>query len=223
MAMMLEIGLAVSLGGPLLYVLVGRKLAFESLSLPGRLLHWLVAAGVLAIAARGDGAWLVHIGARPPTGSDLLATLVAIVVMLAGGIACQVLLGKLGFKGGTQRELLKKLFRLSAPYRLLIVITAAVTEEVLFRGYAIGIGQQIWGSLDVALIVSLFVFVAAHYTQGAKAMVPIFWVTLVMSLLFVHTGNLFACIAAHFVLDALGLLVAPWIAARRRVRMASEG
>jgi membrane protease YdiL (CAAX protease family) len=114
---------------------------------------------------------------------------VGIVVMLAGSILLQTSLTKLGFKNPQGSELQKKIFSLSVPYRFFIVITAAVAEEILYRGYAIGIGREIWGSLPVAFTISLIVFV-------------------------------FACILAHFAVDAFGTLFVPWAAARQRARMA---
>ena len=215
-----SIGLALSLGGPLLYVLATKRFSLNSLSVPGRLLLWLLAFVALVIAAYGGGAWLLRIGVKPLGWSDLLSTVVAIIAMLAGAIILQVVITKLGFKDKKGSELQKKIYSLSAPYRLFIVITAAVAEEVLYRGYAIGIGQEIWGSLTIAFVVSLFVFVAAHFTHGAKALAAIFWISLVMSLLFVITGNLFACILAHFVVDALGALFVPWVASRQRAQAA---
>lgn len=215
-----SIGLAVSLGGPLLYVLAVKKFSLDSLSVSGRLFLWLLAAVALMIAAYGGGAWLLHIGVKPLRWSDLLGTVVAIVAMLGGAIVLQVLITKLGFKDKKASELQRKIFSLSVPYRFFIVITAAVAEEVLYRGYAIGIGQEIFGSLTIAFVVSLVVFVAAHFTHGAKALASIFWISLVMSLLFVMTGNLFACMLAHFVVDALGTLFVPWVASRQRARAA---
>lgn len=218
MATLLSVGLAVSLGGPLLFVLVTKKFSLNSLSVLNRSVLWLLAAATLAIAAYGGGAWLVRIGVKQFGWLDLASTVVAIIAMLVGAVVLQVLLAKLGFKDKKGLELQQKIFSLSTPYRLFIVVTAAVAEEVLYRGYAIGIGQEVWGNLTVAFVVSLFVFMVAHFTHGVKALASIFWISLAMSLLFVITNNLFACILAHFVVDALGTLFAPWVAARRRVR-----
>lgn len=226
MVTILCVGLAVSLGGPLLFVLVTKKLSFNSLSLPGRMLLWLLAAVTLGIAAHSGNHWLARIGVKPFKWLDLLGTTVAIIVMLAGAIALQLLLTKLGFKSAEGSELQKKIYSLSVPRRFFIVATAAITEEILYRGYAIGIGQEVWGSLTIAFVVSLFVFVAAHFTHGAKALATVFWISLVMSLLFVLTNNLFASILAHFVVDAFGTLFVPWATARQRARaalLASEG
>ena len=227
MVTMLGIGMAVSLGGPLLFVLATKRLSLNSLSVSGRLVLWLLAASTFVIAAYGGGAaWLQHIGVKPFGWFDLATTIVAIIAMLVGAIALQILVTKLGFKDKEGSKLQQKIYNLSVSRRLFIVVTAAVTEEVLYRGYAIGIGQDVWGSLTIAFAISLVVFVAAHYTHGAKALATVFWISLVMSFLFVYTGNLFSCIIAHFTIDAFGTLFVPWVAARQRTQVAlsaSEG
>ncbi|MGH8124885.1 MAG: CPBP family intramembrane glutamic endopeptidase [Rhodanobacteraceae bacterium] len=226
MATILAIGLVVSLGGPLLLTLAAKQFSFNSLSLLNRLSFWVLAIAVLVITAYGGGAWLLRMGVRPFEWVDCLGTIVAIIAMLAGMIILPQLVAKLGFKGTTGSEFQKKVYSLSVPYRLFVVITAAVTEEILYRGYAIGIGQGVWNSLAAAFVVSLLVFVGAHFAHGAKALVTVFWVSLVMSFLFVATNNLFTCIIAHFVVDAFGVLFVPWIAARQRtqgISSAKEG
>ena len=223
---MLSIGLAVSLGGPLLFVLATKRFSINSLSVPGRLVLWVLAAATFVIAAYGGGAWLARIGVKPFGWVDLASTIVAIIAMLVGAIASQILVAKLGFKDKGDLKLQQKIYSLSVQRRFFIVITAAVTEEVLYRGYAIGIGQEVLGNLTIAFVLSLLVFVVAHFTHGAKALAGILWISFIMSLLFVVTGNLFACILAHFVVDALGTLFVPWAASRNRARAAlpvSEG
>lgn len=113
-----------------------------------------------------------------------------------------------------QTELFSRLAKLSFGYRLFIVMTAAVVEEVLYRGYAIGVGRYVFGSLFIAILVSLAAFVAAHFRWGMSHLLSVFWPGLVLSLLFVSTNNLLVCILAHAAVDAVGLLVAP--AAMRR-------
>lgn len=222
MTTLLSAGLAVSLGGPLLWVLVARRLGLNSLSLASRMLFWLLAATVLALAARGGDAWPLRIGLKPFGGLDFFSAIVAIIAMLAGAIVWPQLMTKLGVKGSTGSGLQKKICSLSAPYRLFLVVTAAVTEEILYRGYAIGIGQEVWGSLSLAFVVSLLVFVGTHFTHGAKALVTIFWISLLMSLLFVVTGSLWACIVVHFAMDAFGTLLVPWLMARQKAQAATQ-
>lgn len=216
--MMPVAGLAIALGGPLLLVLLVRWLALDAVSLGSRLILWSLAGIVLAIAARDGGPWLSDMGFTPFGWRDLLVTIVAIFAMLGGAVVLQLCVAKLGFDRASGSELQKKIYALPARYRVFMIFTAAVTEEVLYRGYAIGIGKDVIGSLPVAFAVSLVVFVAAHFTHGARALVTVFWISLVMSLLFVFTGNLFTCMLAHFVVDAFGVLLAPWMMARRRAQ-----
>ncbi|HUB89386.1 MAG TPA: CPBP family intramembrane glutamic endopeptidase [Dyella sp.] len=221
MITMLSIGLGVSLGGPLLFVLAAKRFSLNSLSIPGRLVLWLLAAATLVIAAYGGGAaWLGRIGVKPFGWFDLASVVVAVIAMVVGAIALQILVTKLGFKDRDGSKLYQKIHSLSVPRRLFVVVTAAVAEEVLYRGYAIGIGQDVLGGLTIAFVVSLFVFVAAHFAYGAKALATIFWISLVMSFLFIYTGNLFACIIAHFIIDVVGTLFVPWVAARHRAQAA---
>ncbi|WP_329742889.1 CPBP family intramembrane glutamic endopeptidase [Dyella sp. A6] len=212
------VGLAIALGGPLLLVLLVRCLALDAVSLASRLTLWALAGIVLAIAVHDGGSWPSMMGIGPFGWTDFLTTVVAIVVMLVGAIVLQLCVAKLGFNRASGSGLQKKIYALSARYRVFMIFTAAVTEEILYRGYAIGIGQSVFGSLSVAFAVSLIVFVAAHFTHGAKALVTIFWVSLVMSLLFVYTGNLITCMLAHFAVDAFGVLFAPWAMARQQAR-----
>jgi CAAX protease family protein len=173
MVTILSIGLVVSLGGPLLLVLIAKRFSFNSFSLPSRLSLWLLSVVAFAIAAYGGGPWLSRIGVQPFGWLDFLSTVVAIIAMLAGAIILQLLVTKLGFKSAKESELQQKIYSPPIPYRLFVVITAAVTEEILYRGYAIGIGREVWGNLTAAFIVSLLVFVAAHFTHGAKALVAV--------------------------------------------------
>lgn len=218
MTTLLTTGLAVSLGGPLLWVLVARRLGLNQFSLASRMLFWLLAAIVLVLAARGGDAWPLRTGLKPFGWLDFFSAIVAIIAMLAGAIAWPQLMTKLGVKGSMGSDLQKKVYSLSGPYRFFVVVTAAVAEEMLYRGYAIGIGREVWGSLPLAFAVSLLVFVGTHFTHGAKALVTVFWISLLMSLLFVITNSLWACILAHFIMDAFGILLVPWLMARQRVQ-----
>lgn len=213
-------GLVVSLVGPLLLVLATKRFSLDSFSFPSRLSLWLLAFISLAIAACGDDSWPQRMGLVAFGPFDLLDAAAAIVAMLVGAVLLQLLLTKLGLKNPKGVELQRKIHALPARYRLFVVVTAAVTEEILYRGYAIGIGQEVWGNLAIAFVVSLSVFVAAHFAHGLKALAAVFWISLVMSFLFVLTNNLFICIFVHFVVDATGVLFAPWLAARQRARRA---
>jgi len=216
------LGLAVSLGGPLVLLLAARNSRFDSLSIAGRLSLWLFALIVFALAGYGAGPlWLTRMGVTPFGWSDLVGAVLVVVVSFVGAIGFQLLQRKLGIKNAEGAKLQQKVYGLSTPRRFFVVVTAAVVEEVLFRGYAIGIGQYVWGSLEVAFAVSLLVFVVVHFSHGVFQLATVAWIAFFMSLLFVLTNSLFACILAHFAIDAAGVLLMPWVASRQRSRRAA--
>jgi membrane protease YdiL (CAAX protease family) len=221
MVVILDIGLAISLGGPLLLLLAAKKFRFESLSLPSRLSLWLLALVALVLAAYSAGPWLLLIGVQPFGWVALLGAVVATIAILFGGGLLQLLLRSLGVTNAKAAESAQNILRLSFQYRVFVVVTGAVVEEILYRGYAIGIGQHVFGSLTVAVVASLIVFTVVHFRWGISHLVVVSWAALVMSLLFVLTNNVFACILAHFVVDAVGFLLQPAITARQQAQKAA--
>lgn len=215
-------GLAVSLCGPLL-LLAAKSLGFNSLSLSGRLSLWLLALMAVVLAAHGFGSsWPFRLGLRGLRWLDLLGVAVTVLASIAGATGFQLLQRRLGIKNAEGAKLQQKVYQLSFPHRFFVVVTAAVVEEVLYRGYAIGIGQHVWGSLAVASTVSVIVFVVVHFSHGLIQLMTVAWIAVLVSLLFVVTSNLFACMLAHFIIDALGVLAMPWVASRQRAQRMSQ-
>lgn len=218
MNIVLIIGLIISLGGSFLWMLAVKKFHFDSFSLQPRLWLWILASISLGFAAYGSNSWLSNIGIGSFGWKGLLGAIGAIIAVFVGGILLQFLQKALGVTFSKAEKMMQKISALSVPYRIFVAFTAGVTEEILFRGYAIGIGQYIFGSLKIAFVVSLIAFVAAHYKNGISQLIPVFWATLVMSFLFILTNNLLACILAHFVIDAVSFLVQPKIMARKQAQ-----
>jgi membrane protease YdiL (CAAX protease family) len=93
-------------------------------------------------------------------------------------------------------------------YHVLIVTRAALAEEVVFRGYAIERIQELTGSRSFAGAVSLIAFTLAHLSYWGLA--PLIFVAsagLVLTLLYLWRRDLIANIIAHFVTDAVALLL----------------
>lgn len=215
-------GLAVSLGGPVILMLAIKHSRIDPLSIPGRLLLWFLALIALVIAMYGAGpSWLARLGVQPFGWLDFVAAIVVVIASIVGATGIHLLQGKLRINNAEGAKVRQKILGLSARRRLFVVVTAAVVEEVLYRGYAIGIGQQVWGSLAVAFAVSLSMFVVVHLSHGVAQLITVGWIALLISLLFVITNNLFACILVHFVMDAAGVLVMPWAASRKRAKKVS--
>ena len=214
----LNVGLALSLFGSLLLLLLFKSLRIDSLSLPSRLALWLLALCALMLAAHGSASWLHQMGFQTPTFLHIGAAVLATIAMLAIWPLLQRIQKVFGSTPIEQTNQFRKLAGLSFTFRLFIVVTAAVVEEILYRGYAIGIGKDIFGSLSVAVLVSVGAFVAAHFRWGVSQLLFVLWSALVLSTLFVYANDLLACILAHAAVDAVGLLVAPAMG-RKSARM----
>lgn len=153
-------------GSPLLLALF-KRLHFTPFSPVARALLWATSGVVLAIAAAAGGGWLAYSGVAWPTWPDLgLATLAAAATFTAFGLS-QHVQRMLGTSSPKQMEQYANIIRLSYSHRVFLVVTAAVAEEVLYRGYAIGVSQHLLGSVWLAGVVSVAAFTLAHLRWGA--------------------------------------------------------
>ena len=214
------IGLLLALFGAPLLLLICKKLAIDSLAPAIRIGLWLLCLGVVAIAAQGPESWMAQLHLHLPTARTLLEAVLGITAALAATPIIQLIQTLLGGTSLQRNAQFAKIRNLSAANRLFIAVTAGVVEEVLYRGYAIGIGGQIFGSLWLAASISLAVFVAAHIRWGLSHLLAVFWAGLVLSALFIFTRDLVACIIAHVAIDVIGILLAPAILAKREARNA---
>lgn len=215
MPQLLYLGLLIALIGAPLLAAPFKLLRFNPLSLVPRLTFWAAAIAVLIIAAAKIEAWRTYLGLEQPTWQSLGLAILAAALMLSALGAHQYAQRKRGKGSPEQLRQLKNIFALPFSHRCFIVVTAAVVEEVLYRGYAIGVGQHLLGSVWLACVVSVAAFTFAHLRWGLAHLLPVFVSALVLTLLFAFTQNLWACIIAHAIVDAVGFLVVPAIMARR--------
>ncbi|HEY1590040.1 MAG TPA: CPBP family intramembrane glutamic endopeptidase [Rhodanobacter sp.] len=156
-------------------------------------------------------------GLEWPTWQSLGLAILAAVILLVVLSAYVSLRGKFAAGSPEQLELQKNLLRLPFGHRCFVVMTAAVTEEVMYRGYAIGVGQHLLGSIWLPCILSIAAFTLGHLRWGLAHLVPVFVCALVITLLFTFTQNLWVCIIVHAILDGIGVLVMPALAKRRQM------
>lgn len=90
-----------------------------------------------------------------------------------------------------------------------LVITVAICEELIYRGFIQGLFQSVGGSAIAGIVGSAVFFAAAHVYQGRRGLIS----TLIVGLLFATvrwwTGNLVPSMCAHFVADLAAGLYAP--------------
>jgi membrane protease YdiL (CAAX protease family) len=198
-----------ALVGMPLVLLAFRKAGFGTLDWTPRLALWALAAALIAVAHAAGLAWMAP---RTPPGMSIVAALLAVVTIFA----CMPLLQRAqGAPSEQQRSAFAALATRPFAQRLFIVLTAAVVEEVLYRGLAIGLGQQLLGSLYGAAAISLVAFTLGHLRWGLAHLAGVAVAGAALTVLYVGTGSLVACIVVHFIVDAIGVLLLPVLLARK--------
>ncbi len=99
---------------------------------------------------------------------------------------------------------------------LLVGLTAAICEEILYRGFLITYLTGLLGNTWLPVAISATAFGLAHNVSG-QAGWEIFLrvgIGLLFGFIFVATGNLFLPILVHFLCNASTFLVSPKIALR---------
>ena len=170
---------------------------------------WIFAAGVLIWLAFVERLPLTSIGFRWPTWKTFLfalagAAAVLFVMILHMGVIVRV------FHLDTTTVLEQQRMILSKPYwfRVVLVLRAAVVEEIVFRGYMIEKVRQLTGSGLLAVAVSVLTFTWAHYAGwGAVQLIPVFGAGTALALLYVWRRDLPSNMLAHFLTDGAGFLL----------------
>ena len=203
-------GLAVAVILPL--VPIGRWLApGDSISalLIREAVWWVYAAAVLLWLGLVERLPLSSIGFRRPTGKTLgFAVLGAGALMVVFFIHFGVIVRV--FHLDAAAALYQQKIILSRPYwyRVLMVLRAAVVEEILFRGYIIEKVRQLTGSAALAVAVSVLAFTGAHFAGwGLVHLIPVFGAAVIFALLYVWRRDLPCNMLAHFLTDGAGFLL----------------
>lgn len=84
-----------------------------------------------------------------------------------------------------------------------MAVTAGVTEEVIFRGFLIGV-LALWAPVWAAALLSVAVFVGGHVYQGLSGMTRILPVSLALTAIFLLSGSLAPAVFLHVAVDVLG-------------------
>ncbi|HSY37651.1 MAG TPA: CPBP family intramembrane glutamic endopeptidase [Acidobacteriaceae bacterium] len=204
------IGLAAAVILPLLPM--GKGIT-QGASLPVLLVHeavwWSYAAILLLWLHFGERLPLSSIGLRRPNWKTLVCALLAVVVLLSVFVIQSLVIVPM-FHLDASRTVVERNLILARPfwYRLLMVLRAAVVEEILFRGYMIEKVRQLTGSTVLAVVVSVATFTYMHLSGwGAVHLIPVFAGGFIFALLYVWRRDLPSNMLAHFIADGVGFLL----------------
>jgi uncharacterized protein len=190
--------------------------------------QWL-AAVIILWRTRAHGITLAQLGAAIP--KPALAITIAIVLAALVSVnqiySLRRLVAKPSEIKGVLPQLALKLFPRDAVERLIffaLVVTVAMCEEFIYRGFVQRVFQDWAGGYVVAGILGSAVFFAlAHLYQGRKGLITTFIVGGLFSIVRAWTSALFPTIIAHFVADfSIGMLAPAKLCRAPRASPASE-
>ena len=160
--------------------------------------RWVERRPLTSIGFSRPGIWNIFIGIA--AGIMLLASLAGIYF---------VLFPALHFKEDPQvTQVMRQM--LAKPYwwRLTLILRGAIAEEILFRGYAIERLRELTGKFSIAGILSCTVFALEHVgVWGWGHLFIAGSAGVILTLLYIWRRNLWVNMIAHFVPDAIGLLL----------------
>lgn len=174
------------------------------------IIWWTLTALLLSYVRWAERQPLTSIGFRKPGLWNILIGIAAGIVILAGlaGIY-YVIFPALHFKEDPQvTQVMNQLLAKPRWWRVTLIIRGAIAEEILFRGFAIERLRELTGSLNIAAILSCTVFALEHigFWSWGHVIIAAF-AGIILSLLYIWRRNLWVNTIAHFVPDAIGLLL----------------
>jgi membrane protease YdiL (CAAX protease family) len=97
-------------------------------------------------------------------------------------------------------------------FRWAVVLTAGITEEIMFRGYPVERLLEMTGNLWLAAAIPLAVFVFAHLSAWSLGhLVGVFFGGAVLTGLYLWRRDLVACMIAHALIDSLIIFLPPML------------
>jgi membrane protease YdiL (CAAX protease family) len=146
-----------------------------------------------------------ELGIRWPGWRDILSSLAGVIVAFAlSGAASR-------FVVMPSSVSLQKLAAVPLELRVLLVLTAAICEEFLYRGFGIEELAFLTGKRWLAALLSLVLFTVSHaglYGLSAALIIPGL-VGAVLTGLYLWRRNLPSCMLMHAIMDAIVVIVLP--------------
>lgn len=156
-----------------------------------------------------------HLGlALPDSAFTVAVTVVLSAVLVVVQMAGLKRMARLPHeRQGLLGEIARKLMPASPRERrvfLLLLVTVAVCEELLYRGFALTAFDDAFAAVALSgAFLSSALFALAHLYQGTRGMVMTFVVGMLFAGARQYTGSLLPCVVAHFLADAVAGFKAP--------------
>ena len=178
---------------------------FEGFFTAVLLLRWLAVALLLAFVLGVERLPLRSVGIRKPAWRDLLLSAGVALAAAFVGLGMYLLVNGPHFTTHTQTEQIRN--TLSWLEKIHLIVNAATVEELFFRGFlierVIAATHRPW----LGGVVSFALFVVSHFSGSGVVLTlaGIALPSLVFVLLYLWRRNLFLCMVAHSIGDAMEL------------------
>ncbi len=149
------------------------------------------------------------VGLRKPQWFDAIAALLALVATFA---TASIVLAAFRLNGAAlSPEKAAEVQALPLLLRLTMVLTAGFCEEVIYRGYALERMASLTRTIWIGVPVTILLFTLAHTVRYgfSPGLIGVAVTGTFLALLYVWRRNLWPCIAMHWIIDGVGLLLGP--------------
>ncbi len=209
------VGLFVALGFPfVIYALnLLSGIRREDLLMPSRVglliaEEWGAALVLLAIVFLWEKQSWTSIGIKKMSWQDILWGVIGFMVGAFSFILTTPVVIALGL--GTTSGGISQLAQVPLALRIWIVLTAGITEEILFRGYPIERLYSLTNRLGLSAVIAYGAFVLLHIPfWGLGGTIQIGVWSVVVTVLYVKRRNLLACVLMHILNDAYAFILLP--------------
>jgi membrane protease YdiL (CAAX protease family) len=152
--------------------------------------------------------------ALPRPGLTVIATIVLAVFVLAYQLlSLRMISAHPQLVRGMLPQIALKIFPQDSTERIaffMVVVTVAICEEWIYRGFAQKVFEDWSGGMILAGIAgSAVLFALAHLYQGVRGVVTTLIVGILFSIIRAWTGSLMAPLIAHFITDIIAGFLAP--------------
>jgi membrane protease YdiL (CAAX protease family) len=90
-----------------------------------------------------------------------------------------------------------------------MILTVAVVEEIIFRGYLLSRLIEITESIPGGVLISTFIFALGHVYEGTAGVLTVTYIGIVYSLIFLREKSLTINIVLHFFTDLIPIVLLP--------------
>ena len=179
----------------------------------GVLFHGVALLVIWIFIRRRNGSWdeafgLNWPGMRRAAGQGLASYIGIIPILFVTSLLCQLFLYAAGYPV-TLQDVVTIFLEPQSGWSLfflllLAVVVAPLVEEALFRGILLPVLMKKMGAGTAVVVSSLF-FAVIH--QHLPSMAPLFILALVLAMLYIHSGSLWAPIVLHGIFNGVSICI----------------